>query len=109
MVGVSKSDLVVVEVLPGVDLESGLVRLEGDSEADSGAEHHLRALHEVVHHVLQGGNERLLVDHVEVDQLVGCHLDSNISADEIDISSRVVEFMVLHPEPCLGVDFEEQD
>ena len=55
-------NLEVVEVFTGVNLESRLVSLEGDTVSDPGTEHHLRALHEVVHAILHGGHESLLVN-----------------------------------------------
>ena len=41
-----------MEVLSGENLKTRLIVLVGDTIPHSGAEHHLRALHEVVHHIL---------------------------------------------------------
>ena len=51
-----------MELLPGINMESRLVSLECDAIAYLGAKHHLGALHEVVHDVLQSWLKSLLVD-----------------------------------------------
>lgn len=109
VVVLSDAHLEVVVELSGVDLESRLVSLVGDTVSNLGAEHHLGALHEVVHDVLEPGHASLLVDHVEVDLLV-CHdLDSNVASNEVDLAPHVVELVVLLPQASLWVDLEEED
>lgn len=98
-----------MEILPGVDLKSWLVGLKGNTISYSCTKHHLGALHKVEHAILQLGHERLLVDLIEVDFLIGGNLDSNVASNEVDLTSHVVEFVVKLPETCLFVDFEEKD
>ena len=95
--------------LPLVHLEPWLVSLVGDTVPNFGAEHHLRALHEVVHTVLEGWFACVLINQVKVNLLVRGDLDTNISLDEVDLTSHVVKLFVLGPEASLFVDLEEKD
>ena len=99
----------VVEILSGVNLEPRLVCLEGNSVKHSSTEHHLRASHKVVHAILKSWNECLLVDYVEVNSLISSDLDSNIASNEVNLSSHLLEPVILLPEASLLINFEEED
>lgn len=96
-------------VLSCVNLESGLVGLVSDSEPNSGSKHHLGALHVVIHHVLKSWLEGLFVNKIEVNSVISDDLDSYVSSYKVDLSSHVVELLVLGPETCLFVNFEEEN
>lgn len=68
----------VVHVFAGVHVERFLVELEGDGVADPASKDQLVAIHVVVHHVLQLGHVRLLVDQVKVDFILSNHLYSDV-------------------------------
>jgi hypothetical protein len=53
--------------------------------------------------------ECLLVDHVEVNSIIGGDLDSDISSDEIDLSSHFLKLVVLLPKASLFINLEEED
>ena len=72
-----------------VDVERSLILLVGDRVSFLCTDHHLVAHHVVVHNVFQRGLESLWVDQIEVNQLVSCNLDPNISSDEVDETSNV--------------------
>jgi hypothetical protein len=86
-----------MEILPHVDLESGLVGLERNTVSYSGAKHHLGALHKVIHTILKSWHECLLVDQIEIDSVVRSNLDPNVTFDEIDLASHFLETMILFP------------
>jgi hypothetical protein len=86
-----------VEILPSVDLESGLVGLESETVSYSGTEHHLGALHKIVHTILKSWHESLLVDEIEIDSVIRGHLDPNVTFDEIDLTSHFLELVILFP------------
>lgn len=73
-----------VLVLSAIDVEVRLVLLVGDAVVHLGPEHHLVALHEVVHHVLHLRNQGLGVNQVEIDQLVGGQLEPLVALDVVD-------------------------
>lgn len=73
--------------LSGVDLNTRLVGLECNTISNSRSEHHLRALHEVVHAILKLWHKCLFVDEIEVNSLISNNLDSNITSNEIDLTS----------------------
>jgi len=102
------SDFEIVEKLSSINLKAWLICLESDTISDPGTKHHLRALHKVVHAVLQPGHKCFLIDEVEVDFLICCNLYPNVPSDKVDLPSHVIEFMVLYPETCFFMDFEEQ-
>ena len=68
-------------VLTRVNDERGLICFIGDTILDLGAKHHLVAVHEVKHDIVERGLESLLIYGVKVYQLVRGHLDSVIALD----------------------------
>lgn len=98
-----------MEKLPDIDLESGLIGLERDSVSYSGAEHHLGALHKVVHTIFQSWHESFLVDQIEINSLIRGHLDPDVTFDKIDLASHLLKVVVLLPKASFFVNFEEKD
>ena len=90
-----------MHVLSAKYFESFIVHFVADSKSYSPAEHHLLAIHVVVHAVFQLRHESLLVDEVEVNQFLGGNLDSNVAFDVKDGASHP-EFMVLLPQCLFG-------
>ena len=74
-------------VLSGIDLNTRLVGLECNTISNSRSEHHLRALHKVVHTILQLWHKCLFIDEIEVNSLISNNLDSNITSNEVDLTS----------------------
>lgn len=90
--------LEVVILLTGEDAEVGLARLVGDAVSYFGANDHLRALHEVCHHVLKFRNQLFEVsENEEVNLLLCGDLESNIATDKEDLTTHVVDLMDLLP------------
>jgi hypothetical protein len=85
-----------VEILPFIDVESGLACLVRDGVKLPSSKHHLAAPHEVIHRVFQTGYQSLLVDLVEVDDLVRGNLHALIALDEVD-ETPMLQLVVLHP------------
>ena len=98
-----------MKLLPLIDTESFLTGLKHNAGSDLGTEHHLGAIHIVVHDILKSWLTCVLVDHEEVDFLVSSDLDSNIALDEIDFSAHIFESVVFYPEPCFFIDLEEEN
>lgn len=69
----------------------------------------MRAIHEVEHHVFKLWHERFLVYLVEVDLLVRCDLESNVTFNEKDITAHLFESMVILPLAGLRINLEEED
>ena len=82
--------------LPPVNIERLLVGLVGDAVLDLAPEHHLRAVHEVEHHVLQSRLQGRPIDYVEVYVCVCRYLDSGIALDIVNETS-LVDCVVLNP------------
>ena len=77
-----------------IHIEACLVGLVGDSVPDLSAEHHLTAAHVVVHDVLKVRHQSLWINEVEVNQLLSCQLDSNVSWHEVDEGSLLNSVVV---------------
>ena len=98
-------------IIDEITLDSGstikAAEILGDAESLGGAEHHLGALHVVVHYILKSWLKCLLVDEVEVNFFICDNLDSLVSLDEVDLTSHVVELLILSPSSSLLILFEE--
>ena len=68
---------------PPINIEIFLIRLKGNAVLDFAAEHHLVAIHEIVHDAFKIRHEGLWVDQEEVDFLIGGYLDSFITFYEV--------------------------
>lgn len=96
-------------VLTSVDLEAWLVNLKRNTIADTSTKHQLRALHEVVHYVLQLRHEGLFVDEIKVDALSCSYLNSDVAFDKEDLTTEIVKCEVVGPQACFLIDFKEED
>lgn len=69
----------VVFVFSSVNFKTFLVSLVSNTISHFWAKHHLVALHEIIHHSFKCWHECLLIYHVEIYLIIGCHLDSYIA------------------------------
>ena len=81
-----------------VDIKAALVGFESDAVFYFAAKHHLRAVHEIEHHVLQYWLQGFSVYHVKVDALICGNLDPDVTFDVVDEPS-LVQCMVNFPVP----------
>jgi len=73
--------------LSSVNIEGPFIGFICDAISYFWAKHHLVAAHVVVQNVLKGRHESFFVNKIEVNNLISCNLDSNVSFDVIDKSS----------------------
>ena len=85
----------MLELSP-MDVKTLLVGLVRDSVFDLGPKHHLRAVHEVVHHVFKLRHQRLPINDVEVDLGISGNLDSNVTLNVINEPAKI-NLVVKHP------------
>jgi hypothetical protein len=78
-----------VHILTLIDIKASLILLVGDRVSFHCTDHHLIAHHVIVHNIFQSWLKSLLINEVEVDQLVCCDLDPNVTSNEIDETSNV--------------------
>lgn len=98
--------------LSPVDIKASLVILKSDSVPDSATEHHLWAVHEVEHYILQHWHQSLSVHEIEEDPLICANLDSYVALDVVDEPSlvqRVVYFPVPSLQELIKGQFKKQD
>jgi hypothetical protein len=98
-----------MKVLSGVNRQAWLVGLVCDTEPDTSSKHHHRALHVIVHHVLQFRLKGLLINNEEVNLFISNNLNPYVAPNEIDLPSHVIKSFVLCPEASFDIDLEEQD
>ena len=55
------------------------------------------SLHEVVHNIFELWHQCFLIDDVEVNLIFTHNLDADITLNEVDLTSRVVKFIILMP------------
>ena len=80
--------------LPGINIKALLVGLISNAIPHFTTKHHLITSHEIEHHIIKLGHECFLINKVEVDHVICCYLDTNISLDEIDITPGVDCFVM---------------
>ena len=83
--------------LSSIDLNTRLIRFECDTISNSCSEHHLRALHKVVHAIFKLWHKSLFINKIKVDSFISDHLDPNVSSDEINLSSSLRQNVVPLP------------
>ena len=96
-------------VLTRPDSETGLAGFIGYTVSDCFTEHHYRTLRVIVHSVLELRPKSLRLDLVEVNNIVSANLNSNITSDEIDLSSGIFQLIILLPLICLRINLEEEN
>ena len=87
----------IMVIAPGEYFEIGLTCFESDTVFYSGAEHQGRAVDEIVHDVFEVWEIRDLVDQIEVNFSFSGDLDSNVTSNKEDVSSHVIDFVILNP------------
>ena len=106
-----------MEIFSPIYVETLLVALVSHTEFNSPTEHHLVAVHEVVHDVFKFWHQCLLIDQVKVDHILSRNLNSHISFDE-EQKTFFVKSMKLLPLAIfvllwlpffIFVDFEKHD
>lgn len=96
-----KRHLEVVRMFPRVDHEVRLVKLIADAKTILRINYHCRAVHKVVHDVLEGRLIRLQVDAIEVNFIVSRHLEAIFATRIEDFSAYILELSVLLPSSLL--------
>lgn len=76
---------------------------------NSWTKHELWTLHIVIHAIFKCGHKSFFIYFVEIYFFICGNLDSDISFDEINLTSHVVEFFILLPEVCFFIFFEKQN
>lgn len=84
-----------------VDIKRTLVGLVSDTILNLTSEHHLRAVHEVEHHILKSGLKCTRINQVEEDLRVCTNLDSFVTLDEVD-GTALVKGVVVMPVLLFG-------
>ena len=97
-----------MEVLLSVNLYPRLIGFVSQRISHFISEHHHRAVHEIVHNVLQSWNARLRVNHIEINPFISDNLNSPIASGEVDGTSSLIKSMVFLP-LALFVYFEKQN
>ncbi len=70
-------------VFSRVNVETSGVSFVCNTISDSTSEDQTTALHVVVHHVFENWGIFFVIDKIEIDFLVSCDVDSNVTFDEI--------------------------
>jgi hypothetical protein len=102
---------VMLELSP-VDIKRLLVGLVSDAVLHSFAEHHLRAVHEVKHHIFKRWLKSCLVNFVKVDGCISGDLNPRVAFDVEDESSlvdRVVPLPLTIASEFVKHQFEEKN
>jgi hypothetical protein len=84
-------------VLSGVNLNTWLVCFECNTVSNSCSEHHLRALHKVVHTIFKLWHKSLFINQIKIDSFISYHLDPDITSNEIDLPSGLRQDMIPLP------------
>lgn len=103
----SDRDFEVVIELSTVNRESRLISLEGDTKSYFGSKHHHRAIHVVVHDILQRRFKGLLINHEEEDVLIRTNLYPDVASNEIDLPSHIFLLVIHFPKASFLIDFEK--
>jgi len=112
IIRVVRRQLEIVPVLSSVDVEVFLVLFESHALQHLASEHHLSALHKVVHCVLQSRYVSLRVHKVKVDFVICAHLDALVAFYEVNkcsLVNRMVEFPFDFASHLVLSHFKEQN
>ena len=101
--------LVVMKALPCVHCEANLTCFVCYAISHHFAEHHLAAIHEIVHYIFYGWHQGIFVNKDEVNLLVSHNLNPYISTDEENVASCVIDDVVLFPFSTLLINFEKHN
>lgn len=73
------------------------------------AEHHLWALHKIVHDVFKNWNKIFRIYCKKVNLLICYHLKSSISLNKINLSSHFWNFVIFSPFSGIFINFKEKN
>ena len=73
-----------MDELPPENIKRTLISLVCHAVSNLGAEHHLVAAVEIVHHIIKLRLKCLLVDKIEINFIISSNLNSNIAFDVIN-------------------------
>ena len=85
-----------MNILSSENIKLILIGLVCYAILDLASKHHLAAVHEVVHYILEIGHKRLFIKEIEVDQVISGYLYSDVAFDEVYETSHFY-FVVEHP------------
>ena len=88
-----------VVVFPPIDLETYLADLVGDTVTVLGSKHEDSAVEEVIHATGQDWQKRLFVYCVEVDNVLGGHLNGVVSFNEVNLAAML--------EDVVSIEFDD--
>lgn len=86
----------IMNVFTPENIKLFLIRLVSYSVLHLAPEHHLTALHVVVHHILKIRHQSFCIHYVEIDQVICSDLYPDVPFYEVDEPSHFY-FVVLHP------------
>lgn len=86
----------IVFILSSVNVETSLINFVSDTIFHFGTKHHLVTSHEVKHNILKCWLERLRINQVKVNFVIGCNLNSFISFNKENKSSSI-KHIILFP------------
>ena len=89
--------------------EIWLVCLECDAVSYQRAEHHLWTIHEIVHNIFKLWHKSHFIDQIKVNFLICGNLKSDITFDEVNVTSHFWNNMILCPKMGFWIYFEEQN
>ena len=92
---------------PGENLIVLLRGLKSNSVSLHGANQERRTVDEIIHYVLELWHQRLLVNEVEVNFPLRGNLNPDISSNEENSTSHVMDCMIVSPFARFFVDLEE--
>jgi hypothetical protein len=74
--------LKILLILTSIYIKASLIRLISHTKLNSLAKHGLIAIHVIVHHIFELGEQGAGIDEIEVNLVICCDLNSNVSFDE---------------------------
>ena len=87
-VAIVNTGLDIMDVFTPENIELLLIWLVSYSVLNLATEHHLTALHVVVHHIFEIRHQGFCINYVEIDQVICSDLDSDVPFDEVDEPSN---------------------
>jgi len=105
----SNCNFKIMEILSSEDLKVWLSCLVWNAISNFWSKHKLRTLHEIVHHIFQRWFQSFFVNEIEIYFLVCGYLDSNITFDVVNLSSHVIEGVVIHPMASFFINLKKQN
>jgi len=76
-------------IFPSVEVKAPFIKLKRNAVPHFTSKHHLIATHVIHHNVLQLWHQSVFINKVEVNIVIGCNLNSNVTFDVINKSSFI--------------------